>query len=275
MPSQNVHLYFPLRDCNIYILKTISKEINVSSFNSRTMFYLSLFSPILKCLPFPNKPQRAWLSNFLSLGTWPFKHPFRQYFPKCALRGTSSESCVFQQGFRGKFTWEKVKTIPSESVLCTLPCAFPYGRWVPGNCLSTGICLTWKFPNWFDHSGFIFCILLTFPWTHFRKYCCMLPTSLFKCQAWGKIMGHSKRPLMCAEFRCLLSFKEASTVFFFWNVFLKIAHDFISSLFWYLHYPTVSVKFWSTNVIRGFHVKCCQIRSFSAYPLLSKKKINK
>lgn len=184
MPSQNVPLYFPLRDCNIFILKTILNEINVSSFNSLIMFYLSLFSPILKCLPFPNKPQRAWLSSFLSLGTWPFKHPLHQYFPKRALCGTSSESCIFQQGFRGKFTWEKVKTIPSESVL-----AFPYGPWVPGNCLSTGTCLTWYFSNLFDHSGFIFCIVLTFPWTHFRKYCCMLPTSLFKCQAQGENNG--------------------------------------------------------------------------------------
>lgn len=45
-----------------------------------------------------------------------------------------------------------------------------------------------------------------------------------------------------------------------------------TSAFLYLHYPTDALKFRSTNIIKTFHIKCCQIRSFSASLLLNKNK---
>lgn len=84
-------------------------------------------------------------------------------------------------------------------------------------------------------------------------------------------MQHSKCHLISAEFRLSL-FLDVNTLFFFGNVLFNIAHDHIS-IFEYLYYPIDSLKFWSTNVIKAFHIKCCQIRSFLAFPLLDK--INK
>lgn len=85
---------------------------------------------------------------------------------------------------------------------------------------------------------------------------------------YGGKMQHSKCHLIPAEFRVSFSFKDVNTVFlFFRNFLLNIVHDCINILE-YLYYPTDSLKFWSTNVIKAFHFKCSQIRSFSASSLL-------
>ena len=85
---------------------------------------------------------------------------------------------------------------------------------------------------------------------------------------YGGKMQHSKCHLIPAEFRVSFSFNDANTVFlFFWNFLLYIVLDCINIL-GYLYYPNDSLKFWSSNVIKVFHFKWCQIRSFSASPLL-------
>lgn len=93
--------------------------------------------------------------------------------------------------------------------------------------------------------------------------CCQYP-SLNVRQ--GKKMQHSKCHLICAEFRHSLSKK-----------WIPCSSSSSCSPWPHQHFSVVTVsywllKFWSTNIIKTFHIKCCQIRSFSASLLLDKNK---